>query len=363
MGIAYGYQLYPRKRATRYEVWVDGLPLSSICTYSDLRTSTRLIGDWQASWKVLRHRQRDQLIRHPAFREGAPVEVKLGPIVAWVGTFPEQDFRTGDMIALGAAREAEGALCFTGTGETTTKPNTAIAQAIARGAVNWIRRDDFGNTAVGQGDDASSSFSRLSELLDARCEELGQQWRIDRRRGLVLYTLDETDPTWLITPGSDDMGVAGDERVDRFFVRYISDAVGNPLATASYPASTPAGGFEKGAAITNRGPMSAAEAQTIAQSVWSKLEGRTGWTNGTNVTKSMITTKGDIPPELGLVKAGEAMRRLGAPDPRSLAKHVDVVIGETECEWDREQLQLNPVGMVSFNRVLEDTSPGAVPLN
>lgn len=50
MGIAYGYQLYQRRRSTRYEVYVDGWPLSSICSYHQLRTSTRLIGDWQASW-------------------------------------------------------------------------------------------------------------------------------------------------------------------------------------------------------------------------------------------------------------------------------------------------------------------------
>lgn len=363
MGIAYGYQLYQRRRSTRYEVYVDGWPLSSICSYHQLRTSTRLIGDWQASWRVRSAHKSEQFLRHPAFREGAPVEVKLGPIIAWAGTFPEQNWATGDMVALGSPREAEGTLCFTGTGETSTKPNTVLDAAIAREAVNWIRRGDFGDTPVGQGDDDSTDFAKLSDLLDARCEELGVQWRVDRRRGLNFYTPTETDPAYLVTPGSGEIGVAGDERVDAFFVRYVSDAVGNPLATAQYPATTPPGGFEKGASIINRGPMSAARAISIAQTIWSKLEGRTGWTNGLTLTKSQISTMGDVPPELGLIRAGEALRRLGVPDPRSLAKHVDFVIGETDCDWDREELQVNPVGMVSFNRILEDTSPGAVALS
>lgn len=364
MAIAYGYQLYAHRRATRPQVWIDGLPLESICTFGSLRTSTRLNGDWQASWRIRSLRTRE-FLRHPAFHQSAPVEVKLGPIVCWAGYFPEQDWTTGEMVALGSPREAEDALCFTEDEQTTTKPNVAIDSAILRGVVNWVRRHDFGAARVGKDDDTAPTFSQLAQLLDARCEEIGDgiQWRIDRRRGLVLYTPDETAPEYLIIPGTDDMGVAGDERVDRFFTRYSDSTDGGALKTASYPALTPVGGREKGASLLNRGEISPTRAGKVTRSVWSKLAGRTGWTNGVNLTTGQITTMGDTPAELGLVRAGQAARRLGAPDPRSLAKHTDFVIGETEFDWDEEKLQINPVGMVSFNRVLEDTSPGAVPLD
>lgn len=360
--VAYGYQLYSRRRATKPQVYIDGWPLESICKFGGLRTSTRLSGDWQASWQIRNVRTRE-FLRHPAFREGAPVEVKLGPIVCWVGSFPEQNWAAGNMVALGSPREAENALCFTATEETTTRPDIAIDAGILRGVLNWIRRADFGTDPVGKDDDDSTSFSKLVQLLDARCEELGVQWAVDRRRGLYFYTPDETNPQYLIVPGTDDMGVAGDERVDRFFARYADSTAAGALTTASYPATTPAGGIEKGASIVNRGSITPTRAGNVAQTVWSKLEGRTGWTNGVNLTKAQITTMGDHPAELALVRAGQAARRLGAPDPRSVAKHTDFVIGETEFEWDRDQLQVNPVGMVSYDEVIEDTSPGAVSLD
>lgn len=364
MALAYGYQLFARTPITRPEVRIGGRWMSGIAPWGDLHTSTRLVGDWQASWSMIRD-PRKRLQRHPALVYGASVEVKLGPVCVWCGSLTEPDWDSGELVALGAPREAEGALALTSGGTMTTKPNVAVDQAIARGALSWTRKDDFGSTAIGKAD-GQSDLKSVARLLDAWAEDVDntRTWRVDRRRVLHAIEPDETDPDWFITPGAGEMGAADDDRVDRMFVRFADSTAGGALATASYPAATPAGGIERGADITNRGSITPTKAGKIAEGIWRKMNGASGWTNGLTVNRSQVTTKGGIAANLGLIKAGDAARLLGTPDPRSLAHHIDVVIGETDYDWSAGTIQLNPVGLAArtFEAVLEETSPGATAL-
>jgi hypothetical protein len=202
--------------------------------------------------------------------------------------------------------------------------------------------------------------------LDARAEDVDNPigWRVDRQRVLRAVEDSEDEVDWFIVPGAGEMGAADDERVDRMFVRYLVSGGSGTLATASYPASTPAGGIERGADITNRGELTATAAGKIAEGVWRKMNGHSGWTNGLTVTRSQVTTPGGIAANLALIKAGDTMRLLGVPDPRGLNHHIDVVIGDTEYDWSAGTIQLNPVGLAArtFEAVLEDTAPGATPL-
>ena len=365
MALAYGYQLYARTPITRPEVRIGGWQMSGIAAWGDLHTTTRMTGDWQASWSMIRD-PRKQLQRHPSLVYGADVEVMYGPEPVWVGSLAEPNWDSGELVALGAPRQAETALCFTAAGLTTTKPNTAIDQAIARGAWDVTRGSDFGTTPVGEGDDAGIQTS-VARLLDAWAADEDQApingWRVDRRRVLHAITADSTNPDWHITPGSGEMGAADDERLDRVFVRYLNSST-SLLATASYPATTPAGGVERGADITNRGAITATKAGKIAQGIWNKMNGQSGWTNGLTVNRSQVTTPGGIAANLALIKAGDAMRLLDVTDPRGLAHHIDVVIGDTDYDWSAGTIQLNPVGLAArtFEAVLEELSPGAVAL-
>jgi len=364
MALAYGYQLYARTPITRPEVRIGGWWMSGIAPWGDLKTSTRQVGDWQASWTMIRS-PRKQTLRHPALVYGAPVEVKLGPATVWTGSLTEPDWDSGEIVALGVPREAEGALALTAGGTMTTKPNVAVDQAIARGALSWTRGDDLGSTEIGL-PDGQGDIKSVARLLDARAEDVDNPigWRVDRERVLHAVDDNETDPDWFITPGSGELGAADDERVDRMFVRYLVAGGGGTLATASYPAATPAGGIERGADITNRGGLTATAAGKIAEGVWRKMNGRSGWTNGITVNRSQVTTPGGIAANLALIKAGDAMRLLGAQDPRGLGHNLDVVIGDTDYDWAAGTIQLNPVGLAArtFEGVLEETAPGATPL-
>jgi hypothetical protein len=362
-GIAYGYQLYARQPATHPEIFVGGWPMSSIAPWGELHTVTRLTGDWEISWTMIRD-PRKQLQRHHALVPGALVEVKIGPEIVAVGALTEPDWESGDMVAGGASREAEGAISFNASGETTTKPNPAIDQAISRGVLNWTRKDDFGSAAIGA-TDTNADLKSVARLLDAWAEDDDNpNWRVDRRRVLHAVEDDENDADWLITPGAGEMGAADDERIDRMFVRYLVSGGGGTLATASYPAASPAGGIERGADITNRGELTSTVATRIAKGVWRRMQGRSGWTNGISVNRSQVTSKGGVAANLALIKAGDSMRLLGVPDPRGLGHQIDVVIGETDYDWEAGTIQLNPVGLAArtFEAVLEAVSPGAVAL-
>lgn len=362
MGIAYGYQLYATRPTTRPEVKIDGWWMSGIAAWGDLRTSTRLTGDWEASWSFIRPPTR-QTLRHPALHHGAPVEVMLGPIPVWVGSLIEPDWDSGDLVAMGAPRQGEDAQALTAAGQTTTKPDVAIDQAIARGVLNWTRGHTFGATAIGEADDVGD-LSSVARLLDAWATDADNPsgWRVDRQR--VLHAVDNNeaaDPAWFITPGSGELGVADDERADRIFLRYSDNTVGGALRTASYPATTPAGGVERRGAVINLGPVSPAKATRLARGIWRRMNGHSGWTNGLKLTRSQVTTTGGLPANLALIKAGDTMRLLGVPDPRGLAHHLDVVIGETDLDWEAGEIQVNPVGLAArtFEAVLEEVVPGA----
>jgi hypothetical protein len=364
VGIPYGYQLYARQPITRPEVRVGGWWMSGIVPWGDLKTSTRLVGDWQASWSIIRPPTK-QTLRHPALHSGAAVEVMLGPVAVWVGALTEPDWDSGEVTALGAPREAEGALSLDGAGEVTTKPDTAVDQAIVRGALNWTRKDSFSASEIGAGAESSTQPS-VARLLDAWAEDDDNPrgWRVGRDRALRVADDTETAPSWFITPGSGELGVADDERADRVFVRFSDSTDAGAFHTASWPAATPAGGVERGALITNRGEMTPTAAEKIAKGIWRKMQGRSGWTNGVNVTRSQVTTRGGIAANLGLIKAGDAMRLLGVPDPRGLAHSLDVVIGDTDYDWAAGTIQLNPVGLAArtFEAVLEEFAPGATAL-
>lgn len=332
-----------RRTVTRPEIRVGGFWLSSIVPqgWGELRHSTRPNGAWQVSWTIPNART----WRHPALVYGASVELMFGPLALAPATLEEPNWDSGEFVARGACRNAEDAVSLTAAGDTTTAPNTAIDEAISRGVLSWTRVGDFGTTPVGD-DDGDGGLVTLQSVLDAWADENDSGWAVDNDRNLIVRAPDETTIDWLIVPGSGVLGSAAEERVDRIFVRYIDSTTGR-RATESYPGVTPAGGVERGIDITDRGRMSAAKAADIAESKWSELQGRSGWTNGLTLKGGQVTNLGGTVADLALVKAGDTMRLLGVPDPRGVAHNLDVVIGDTDYDWTDDELQVNPVGMAA----------------
>lgn len=349
-----------RRTTTRPEVRVGGIWLSTIVPqgWGELHHQTRVNGAWEASWAIPGTRT----WRHPALVAGARVEIFLGPFGVWVGTLAEPDWDAGHFIAEGACRDGETAGALTAAGETSTAPNIVLNAAIARGVVSWTRVGDFGTTPVGESD-SSGGVASVQAVLEAWAQEKESNWAIENvpARNLVIRPISEAVVHWYVTPGSGVLGAAKEERVDRVFLRYISSTTGR-RATTSYPTSSTTGANEQFIDATDRGAMTVVRAAAIAKGEWAKLQGKVGWTNGLTLKGGQITTPGGTEVDLALVKAGDTMRLLGVPDPRGVARHTDVVIGDTDYDWEDDELQANPLGIAARDEesVLEEVGNLAV---
>jgi hypothetical protein len=337
-----------RRGDTRPEVRLttaDGTTflLSSIVpkgAWGKLRHSFRLNGAWAASWSI----PNTTTWRHPALVYGVRVEIVLGPIVVWSGTLEEPDWDAGTFTAIGAAREAETTFGLDALGNASTKPNEAIDTAIAAGDLTWTRVGDFGNTAVGDASGTDGVVS-LTSILDAWAKKNNSRWYVNEMRQLIIAPLDENTPKYLIVPGSGVLGSASEQRVDRIYARYIDSTTGR-RTTVVYPTAGPAR-VKRPADFTKDGAMTAADAQTRVQTLWTQNNaGRSGFTNGWTLTHGQITYLGGGLADGALVKAGETVAALGLPDTRGLAQNTLVVLGDTDYDWEDDELQANPNGLV-----------------
>lgn len=342
-------RLYPAP-----QIRVGGHWLSTIAAWGDLDVKHGRNGPTEVTFGMAlgRTERPSPLIRN------AWTEVYAGPHLIWSGTLGQIDWDSRTFAAIGISRQGEGAECMTGGGAITSKPNTAIDAAIARDVANWTRVDDFGNTDIaGVPGDASNDDpdpGKLNELLNLWAFENESQWRVTADGRLIIAPEVESEPDWLIMPGAGELGVAEDDVTDRVFL-YYRDSTANRTRVVSYPASTPVNGVERQASVIKRGEMSAARALAIATGIYKWAQrGRTGWTNGVELSDQQVTTLGGQPANLALILPGQTARMLDTPDPRDSGRNLDFVIGDTSWTPDSRTIQVNPVGLAkrSFEQIL-----------
>ncbi|WP_370290234.1 hypothetical protein [Nocardioides sp.] len=334
---------------------VAGRWLSREARFGDLEVTWGIHGAEQATWEMpLKATER------PAWLgRGALVQVYDASLCVWQGTLAQPDFDSGQFAAIGIARQGESAACLTSAGAVTSAPNTAINAAIARGVVSWVRAADFGSTPIA-GADATGTTSdpdpgSLTNLLDLWANEQDKQWRVTDDGRLIQATDSEAAPTWLVLPGAAELGVADDNALDRLFLRYVDTS--GYYRTASYPASTPAGGIERRASIISRGPMDSARASAIAAGIYNAAQaGRTGWTNSLDLVAEQIITPGGKRPRPSAIRPGDTTKILGQRDPRSGSPSTSVVIGEVTWRPSEARVQIKPVGKVArtYDEILVD---------
>lgn len=339
----------------KVQPWVDGVPLATVGAWSDVEIKHNRNGAYEATWTMaLRDNQRPRCLRSKA-----QVEVHAGTRRVFAGTLGQPDWDSLEFAAIGIARQGEGAECFTASRSLTSKPNTAIDQAIARGVTNWVRVSDFGNTDIA-GPEGDSSHDdpepgKLSDLLNLWAEENNSQWRVLNDRRLMIAA-DDTAPRWFIVPNAGVLGVADDDVTDAVSLRYF-DSTANLRRTAVYPATTPPQGIERKASVIDSGPMSASRAMSIATGIYTKaLGGKVGWSNGLELFEGQILTAGGRLANLALIRPGQVVRMLDTIDPRNGRHSLDFVIDETIWRPGERSIQLNPVGLAArtWEQILTD---------
>lgn len=329
---------------------VAGTWLSTIGPWADLTWSTVADGGCgQASWNM----QLPRGYTHPALRRGSVVQVKAGSMPLFRGVLAEPDDSEDgwSLHADGLYTLGDGFLCLDGSLNTTSVPNTAVDQAIARG-LPWTRPTSISASAFAVSD-TTAELNYLGDLLDAYAQSVSQRWGVDEFGALFLRT-DPTTPTWHMTPGSGEFGLADDDYASDIFLRYYNTTY--QPATVRVNDATAASQFgTKEVAVdgSNYGAISAAQATANAQGLLARGVARLGWTNTVSPSRWQITTPGGTPAYLPLVKAGQMVRLHGVRNQQGQPlPYVDFVIGEATYNATDDSVTLAPVGMVA--RTLSD---------
>jgi hypothetical protein len=223
------------------QVFVGGVPLSSLIGYRDLTWTTRFPGgDYDASWTALV----PQGWRHRAFVRGAAVQIRYGGLAVWSGTLAQFDRDTGQMSADGSIRRSEDyeALVWDGTaGElvATWSPETAVDDAISpavasgRVAIGWTR-DSSVPSANLIGATQSTDTMRLDALLELATAR-GYGSPMIGPDIVLRFVADPTTVSWHVRPKVVDVGeAAGDQRATRIYVDYMEASSLSWVDTASY---------------------------------------------------------------------------------------------------------------------------------
>lgn len=295
--------------------------------------------------------------RHPALVRGALVEVMYGGYRLWAGDLQEPVWEGGEarFTAAGLCRRGERYVAFDSSLNTTDRADTAIDEANGRGTgLDWTRATSIPTTSLGAG--TTDAVNTVTALLDAHAEKLGQRWAVGAD-GVVYMAADPTTPAYFLTPGAADLGVGDDNYASHVILRHRT-TTGTPYRSAIYPSLAAAptayelkyGHSEFTRDITDLGPMSNADADSLAQKVYEQSKARPGWTNGLEVTANELLTAGGAPADLAIVAAegaGKLLRLNGVPDEVALTPYTDVVIGEASWQVGSETVNLSPVGLVS----------------
>lgn len=331
-------------------VHCDGVPLSSQVSWGDLRFSFGWPGgSLDASLRVTRHsNQKPRLLQIGVF-----TEITWGGWPIWAGTLdtPVWNGREAEIKSKGLFRLGETFHAFDGAGNTTDNPTTAITAAQGRG-MPW--RIGFGvpNTALATG--TTDPVNSILDLMEAVAEKNGTRWQVDGRRYARMYA-DPTAPYYRVPAGVVDIGQSSEALRTRIVLRY--EHTGGTYKTVWWPGITPpttadlttqeerwtVSEFVRDA--TFLGPISDAQAQALAEQVYTRSKAQPGWTNGLTLTYGQLLNMAGEPVHPASVRASRMVRLDGVPDELTGFNHTDFVIGETSHEHGTKEVGINPVGM------------------
>lgn len=333
---------------TKPEVYVDGMRLSNIAPgWGSLKVGHRWpLGCWETSWVVPVKRQR----RNRQLQEGAKVRVYYGASPIWRGDLPEPNWDTGEMVAIGSVRQGEQTLALgNGTGAITSIPNLAIDQAFIRMVIDW-RRGTTSLSNLAFSDPAQSTTPiYLNDLLNAWSKFNDVRWGVDAR-GDVFVGPDPIRPTWVVSPDSGVLGVAGGGEAKSVVGRYLADATTYANVRAG------SGSPEIGVSLAKFGVLTETAAQMKTDAILDQLSVVRGWTNGLTLAASQIYSAGGIQANLAAVRAGQMMRLQGLRDERGRSAVTDIVLGETVWDVADQTVLCNPIDLVArdLGSIIED---------
>lgn len=295
---------------------------------------------------------------------GADAQVCWGGWPLWRGITLEPDWNgnTVTVTANGLFRQGETYPAFdsASTMNAITNPTTALTTAIGLGLPWTIDTATVPNTDLATGA-TTDPANTITELLNAWTTQSGNKWYVNQF-GLLKFAADPATPSWIVVPGSGDLGIADDDYASNVVLRY-NDSTAGVYKSVAYPVLTgamDAYGLKYGRKvslqdITDQGPMSAATAATLAQNTYTLTKQRPGWTNGLSLARGELMTPGRTPVHAASVDAFCRLVRLqGVPDEVNVTPYTDFVVGDTSYADGSDIVSIDPVGLAA--RTPEDVA-------
>lgn len=214
----------------------------------------------------------------------------------------------------------------------TANPNTALTGAISRGLPLTV-------PATLPTPTLTTAYGDCASLLNDVAASSGRRWGVFADGQIIM----QTDPTTV-----DWHGIASDTPGGRtilgyassLFALYLGTGAAPALATATTnPTSVPAGlaPHEVTVDLTDRGVITATEAQTVASNILGMYNQHAAFTGTLAMADGSILHPGGVPARMTDVQSGQLVRFRGVlPDPDlgdlSLSVNVDIVLGDVEFD-------------------------------
>jgi hypothetical protein len=314
--------------STAFWLRINGYPATEIAAHTPPTWETLADGGiGEISWQfALTPRS-----QHQALKRGAVVEVMCGPMRVAVGLMTQPDRTTWQCHAYGLSSSLGRYLALDGEAMTRDVA-VAVSTAQSHGCL-VLNNSGVGGVTIG---DTATTPQTVAALLTERAVDLGQRWGVDGRGELYMRP-DPTSASWLASPDSAAFGVTDEDVPTLLVLRY--DAGGGLYDTAFVGAY----GDERDVDITDRGPLTPTEVETIGEGMLTR-RGSVSWTNGVTLHREQLTTRGGTPAFLAAVTAGQMLRAHGlASNVIAQAPWLDVVIGKTRYTAGDDMIYLEPV--------------------
>lgn len=332
------------------QVKVGNTWLATIGAVGELTWSTVADGGCEeASWTM----PLSDTFTHPSLRTGQPVVIYFGSASLWCGLLAEPNVSEDGwkFTAIGYHDDLyTGYICFDASLNTTSTPNTAIDQAIARGGslLPLTRPASFSSSPFAA-QDQTDNLNYVGDLLDAWANANSVRWRINGD-ATITAAADPTTPTWFMTPGSARIGLADDDYASNIYLRYktaaasyatvaVADATAGAKRRREYPVDATTLGVTTSGAVAN-----------IGNGMLAKGKARYAWTDGVTPARLQLTTPGGQPACLALVDAGDLVRTFGVINEQgTVLPYFDWVIGHAEYTDGEDTISLAPTSLAARN--------------
>lgn len=311
-----------------YWVRVDGVPGGEIADHSAPTWETLIDGGCGLSSTTF---STSLQVPPHALRKGARYEIFAGMSPLYTGWVTEYDRRSGVLHAAGLASQLYRFLALEEGDVPTRDIGNAVSTAKFRG---WMGSNPYGIDGIVDGDSTGNPIT-VGALLDAFCEQTGQRWGCDQRGNLYLWT-PPTQADWIVSPGGAAFGETNEDSPTFLAGRYETTLGANATAYAGTV------GLEGDVDLTDRGPLTEAEAEGILAGMLERKSG-TSFVNSVDLTSEQITTLGGSPAFLPTVRAGQFMRSFGVGHISSGAFSLDSFIGKTSYTAGASTINVEPL--------------------